>query len=177
MDTYDQGSLILSKSGVTDSSPQVSHSEEHHQYAVFSDVLVKIHGAKAVQYGDYLKTHGDETSQLFAMQHFCDIKRKYVRAKVFMERMARGEDVNFEELLDTYSDLAVYAIMGLQMAFHCMEKTEQADPYAGLQRVAPLPPSSMRMIGPEDDVRAVKSCMHGKLLTEECAECKDDIPF
>jgi len=175
MDTYDQGSLILSKSGVTDSSPQVSHSEEHHQYAVFSDVLVKIHGAKAVQYGDYLKTHGDETSQLFAMQHFCDIKRKYVRAKVFMERMARGEDVNFEDLLDTYSDLAVYAIMGLQMAFHCMEKTEQ--PEVQYHQWKPEAPSSMRMLGPEIDLRTAKACMHGKLLTEECADCKDDIPF
>lgn len=151
-----------------------SDSEEVFEFNSFANAMCSIHAAKAIHYGDYLKTHGDESVELFAVQHFCDIKRKYVRAKTFIERMTRGESVDFTDLLDTYSDLAVYAVMGLQMAFHCREKT-QVDSYAGLPRVAPCIASEVkdrRILGDSLDF-----CIHGSLLNVPCTHCDEGIPF
>lgn len=139
---------------------------ETKEFKELVDALQRIYAVKATHYGSYIATHGQDSPQLFATEHFCDIKRKYVRAKTFIERMTRGEVVDFTDLLDTYSDLAVYAIMGLQMAFHCREKMQppEPEPYAGLRRVEPIP----------SHINA--SCRHG--FSGFCQDCKDEeIPF
>lgn len=196
-DNYDKVSELLTRASVSDSSPQAS-TDEQHQFRMFADAMTQIHGAKAIHYGDYIKTHGSDTPQIFATEHYCDIKRKYVRAKTFVERMTRGEAVDFTDLLDTYSDLAVYAIMGLQMAFHCREKMDgvtlhnSRHPHSpgchcdlcrpdlhpgdyiedGVLKTGSYPPSG-RQPGAVPGM-----CVHGVLFTAECETCKDEeIPF
>lgn len=166
---FDQCRELEERASVIEGAPE-AETEEVHQFNYFCDSFKRIHAAKAVHYGDYIKTHGDETPQLFAVQHFCDIKRKYVRAKTFVERMTRGEQVDFTDLLDTYSDLAVYAIMGLQMAFHCREKMQ------------PELEGAKYYKGPGLDVPDTNRCYH-IYKDGKCIHCKhdqnldDDIPF
>lgn len=158
------------RAGVHEDAQEAS-TEECAEFNSLADTLCRIHAVKAIHYGDYLKTHGDETKELFATQHFCDIKRKYVRAKTFIERMTRGETVDFHDLLDTYSDLAVYAVMGLQMAFSVIEKEGS---YHGLQRVAPY-------VSETEPLSDRASCIHIYGKNGHCTYCgfdkNDDIPF
>lgn len=154
------------RAGVHEDAQEAS-TEECAEFNSLADTLCRIHAVKANHYGDYLKTHGDETKELFAVQHFCDIKRKYVRAKNFIERMTRGESVDFHDLLDTYSDLAVYAVMGLQMAFHCIEKDDTSGP------VAAAPNTSYCKhvwVGTDDASDTIRCVVCGDEKT-------DDIPF
>lgn len=197
---------LETRAGVYPDSPKAD-TDETQQFNMLVSCLMNIYSAKAVHYGSYIKTHGDDSPQLFAVEHFCDIKRKYVRAKTFIERMTRGELVDFTDLLDTYSDLAVYAVMGLQMVFHCREKMQgaQDEPYAGLSRVAPASPQSicahvfvkatnfdtpaacvicgieLEEKGKEGPIAVPGECVHDYGSSGNCIFCgydpKDDIPF
>ncbi len=81
-----------------------------------------IHKGKEVLYGSYLETHGDDPELFALMEHFADLKRKYIRAEHFMKKRMEGQDIELEELFDTYSDMAVYAAMGIDLIYHIMEK-------------------------------------------------------
>lgn len=171
---YEQIEELMRRASVVPEAPE-AETDEQQQFRALANALVSIHGAKAVHYGDYLKTHGDESVQLFAVQHFCDIKRKYVRAKTFIERMTRGEKIDFTDLLDTYSDLAVYAIMGLQMAFHCRDKSAYPEILNAKWEYATSLPD---VVPPGRSSGAHGCCSHGILYTSECSYCKEeDIPF
>lgn len=107
------------------------------------DALRDIHRGKEVLYGDYLKTHGSEPDQFFLTQHFCDLKRKYVRADNFIKRYIEDKNsISLDQLLDTYSDLAVYAIMGIQCINHVMERAQNSgfDVYKD-RTITPTPPT------------------------------------
>lgn len=86
------------------------------------DGMKLVHQGKEVLYGSYIKTHGDDPKLMALIQHFCDLKRKYVRAETFINKMANGENFPLEELLDTYGDLAVYGAMGIQMIWHLQKR-------------------------------------------------------
>ena len=86
---------------------------------VFDEILVTlrdIHRGKGVLYGDYIKTHGSAKLTMAAIQHFCDIKRKFVRAENIVNDLSEIRDeTRIRALLDTYCDMAVYAIMGIHL--------------------------------------------------------------
>ena len=88
------------------------------------DALKSIHTGKGVLYGSYLETHGSEPANFCLIQHFCDTKRKYVRAENFVKQRADGVEHDINELLDTYSDLAIYAIMGIQLINHLQQRRQ-----------------------------------------------------
>lgn len=84
--------------------------------------LGEIHSAKGKLYGNYIETHGSEPELMSLTQHFCDIKRKFVRAENYIRLRNEGDKIPLDDLLDTYSDLAVYGIMGLELIFHILER-------------------------------------------------------
>jgi hypothetical protein len=86
------------------------------------DALREIHKGKQVLYGNYLTTHGSDPLKFCLMEHYCDIKRKFVRAENFLKKVMDGQDIPMPELLDTYSDIAVYGALGVQLLFHLMER-------------------------------------------------------
>lgn len=105
--------LLFARAGL---KPRMTElGEEDKMFNAIAETLIAIHRGKEVLYGNYLETHGKEPPQFFLTQHFCDVKRKYVRAENFIRRYVQDKDsIPLEELLDTYSDIAVYAIMGIQ---------------------------------------------------------------
>ena len=114
--------LMRDMAGVTSTLAQAGPPNE--DFVAILEGMKDIHRAKTVLYGDYLKTHGSDP-QLFAlMEHFADIKRKYVRAENFMKLVMSGKDMSTDELFDTYSDLAVYAAMGVQLLIHLGERDQ-----------------------------------------------------
>jgi hypothetical protein len=89
--------------------------------------LGEIHSAKSKLYGDYMETHGSEPELMALTQHFCDIKRKFVRAENYIRLRNEGDKIPLDDLLDTYADLAVYGIMGLELIFHILERDYSED--------------------------------------------------
>lgn len=196
--SWDQQAELLRRASIHEDAREAD-TEETSQFNYMLEAIKRIHHVKALGYGDYIKTHGDESKELFATQHFCDIKRKYVRAKNFIERMTRGETVDFHDLLDTYSDLAVYAVMGLQMAFHVIEKEDgvtlfnakhphaigclcdicRPDLHPGDYMVEHCLRQGIRLPSGRKPGRfGSDACVHGVHYHSECAVCKDEeIPF
>ena len=87
-----------------------------------------IHRGKEVLYGEYMQTHGGDPTKFALMEHFADVKRKYVRAENFLKMTLNDKEIDIWELFDTYCDMAVYAAMGVQLVLHITEreKDEQA---------------------------------------------------
>lgn len=94
-------------------------------FEAITEAMIQIHRGKEVLYGNYLKTHGSEPAKFSLIQHFCDTKRKYVRAENFIKLHSEDKAPSLEQLMDTYSDLAVYAIMGVQLVFHLMAREDK----------------------------------------------------
>ncbi len=114
--------MMRDRAGVTSMLAQASPPSE--DFVAILEGMKDIHRAKTILYGNYIKTHGSDP-QLFAlMEHFSDIKRKYVRAEHFMKLVMSGKDMSTDELFDTYSDLAVYAAMGVQLLIHLGERDQ-----------------------------------------------------
>lgn len=91
----------------------------------FTDILggmSYVHQGKEVLYGKYLETHGSDPEMFALMEHFADIKRKFVRAEQFMKKRMDGKDISIDELFDTYSDLAIYGALGVQLVQHLIER-------------------------------------------------------
>lgn len=113
-------SLLLRRAGLT--VDEVSKGKSDPSFENLMNVLSDIHRGKEVLYGSYLETHGSEPENFCLVSHFCDMKRKYVRAENIVKIKSEGGDVGLIELLDTYSDLAVYAVMGVQMIIHLQQR-------------------------------------------------------
>lgn len=96
----------------------VEMGREDFEFNLITLAMRKIHRGKEVLYGNYLHTHGNDPEKFALMEHFCDVKRKYVRAESFLKATMEGRDIPLDELLDTYADMAVYAVMGIQMILH-----------------------------------------------------------
>ena len=78
-----------------------------------------VHRGKENIYGNYLETHDDEEIATRLLQHFFDVKRKYIRASNFLAKNPMNLDkIDCTQLLDTYMDLAIYSVMGVQLLLH-----------------------------------------------------------
>lgn len=116
-------SVLVGRAGLTKQDVAMGKPDE-----VFENILealVQIHRGKEVLYGNYMETHGSEPENFCLIQHFCDLKRKYVRAENFVKLKAEGKPLDLNQLVDTYSDLAVYAAMGIQLTYHLMDERKK----------------------------------------------------
>ena len=91
------------------------------EFVAIVEKLISVHAGKSLLYGDYIDNR-DEKDSVAIFEHYNDIKRKFIRVENFYTRTVIGEQVDIKELIDTYTDLAVYSILGLQLIFHIMEK-------------------------------------------------------
>ena len=112
--------LLVQRAGLTPADVEMGKPD--FQFESILRGLVDIHRGKEVLYGNYMETHGSEPENFCLVQHFCDTKRKYVRAENFVKLKSDGKDLDLMQLLDTYSDLAVYAAMGIQLTLHLIER-------------------------------------------------------
>lgn len=119
--------LLLKRAGLSEAD--VAAGRTDNLFNDIADILKDIHKGKEVLYGDYLITHGSDSDKLFLLQHFCDLKRKYVRYENYSKRVLENKDVDIYELLDTLSDLAVYSIMGLQMVDELLKREQERKDY------------------------------------------------
>lgn len=110
--------LLVKRAGLT--ADVLAKGETDAEFGAILGALAAIRSGKEVLYGDYIVTHGSSPTAL--IEHYCDVKRKFVRAQGFMERRMRGEQIALEELVDTYSDLAVYSALGIKLLLHLMAK-------------------------------------------------------
>lgn len=94
-----------------------------HEFLKVLHGLEQIHNGKGVLYGNYLETHGQGNELLCLTEHFCDMKRKYIRADHYIKQRFNDNNLPLTELLKSYSDLAVYAMLGLQLVFKKMEES------------------------------------------------------
>lgn len=114
--------MLLSRSGLTEQLINAGKPDE--AFSRICSALEDIHKGKEVLYGEYLITHGSDPTLFALIEHFCDIKRKYVRAEHFVKGVSAGVQFDLHELLDTYCDTAVYAIMGIQLVLHLKQRDE-----------------------------------------------------
>ena len=111
---------MVSRAGLThELVDKGSDDNEFHQILQGMKLIRK---GKEVLYGNYIETHGSDPTNFALMEHFADLKRKYVRAEHFMKLTMSGGDIDINELFDTYSDMAVYAAMGIQLIEHLIER-------------------------------------------------------
>ena len=115
---------MLERSGLTMEFIQTGLDDSN--FRSILEGMQLIYKGKSVLYGNYIETHGSNPTPFALMEHFADLKRKYIRAEHFMKRTLSGEKIDILELLDTYSDMAVYAAIGVQLIFHLEEKDGHA---------------------------------------------------
>lgn len=116
---------LIKKSGLT--TDQIYKQSVDFQFGAILHTLQKIHTGKAVLYGDYIKTHGNQNDLLCLMQLFADMKRKWLRFENWID-IATDENqqtLSQDELLDTFSDLAVYSVMAIQMLDYLEKKRNE----------------------------------------------------
>ena len=111
--------ILLERSGL--SERDVMEGKIDITFELIATMLTKIHQGKSVLYGDYIKTHADDNYKLGFTQHYCDIKRKWVRYDNFIRLLSDDKYPDRLELVDTLADMAVYAIIGLQLIDHYNE--------------------------------------------------------
>lgn len=118
--TFDD--FLVKRSGLTDE--EIAKGKPDLNFERILKGLCDIHRGKEALYGNYLETHGKDPDAFFLTQHFCDLKRKYVRAENFIKQFdPKDKDgIQLEQLIDTYSDMAVYAVMGIQAVFHIINR-------------------------------------------------------
>lgn len=113
--------FLIERAGLTQET--ISKGSFDAEFETILGALIDIHRGKEVLYGNYIKTHGSEPETFSIVQHFCDMKRKYIRAENFVKIKSEKEfDIDLVELIDTYSDLAVYAAMGVQLLIHLKQR-------------------------------------------------------
>lgn len=77
------------------------------------EALLDIHRIKGQVYGDYVRNKFQEGKDTALFAHFIDIQRKFMRAKNINIMLMKGQHHDRDDLFDTYSDLAVYSILGI----------------------------------------------------------------
>lgn len=116
---------LIKRAGLT--IDMVEKGKRDHYFEEILDGLEMVHRGKEVLYGRYLEIHGSDPQMFALMEHFADLKRKYVRAEHFMKHSMEGVEIDILELYDTYTDMAVYAAMGVQLIEHLMERENAPD--------------------------------------------------
>jgi hypothetical protein len=120
---------LVERSGLT--SDIILRSQPDLYFKAILEAMETIKNGKEVLYGDYMQVHGGDPELFALMEHFADVKRKFVRAQEYMKKRANGADIAMVELLDTYIDMAVYGALGVRLVAHLMErKTPYAKPAA-----------------------------------------------
>ena len=117
--------ILLARAGIT---PElIAAGAEDVPFDQIMDALMDIHKGKSALYGNYMETHGakDDPELFCLMEHYCDIRREWLRAENFIKKSAAGEDIALEELLDTFSDMAVYSALGIQLVFKLMARKDE----------------------------------------------------
>ena len=117
---------LISRAGL--SKEMVALGKGDQQFSEILAALEAIHKGKQALYGNYLETHGADPLKFCLMEHYGDIKRKFVRSENFMKKLMDGKDIPLSELLDTYSDIAVYGALGVQLILHLMERQNASAP-------------------------------------------------
>lgn len=114
--------LLLKRAGITHELLNAGKSDD--LFAEILSAMKAIHRGKEALYGNYMETHGNDPTNFALMEHFCDIKRKFVRADGFIKKRMEGNNIDLKEMLDTYSDIAVYGAIGVQLVIHLMEREQ-----------------------------------------------------
>lgn len=113
---------LLKRAGITDELLAASKKPDV-EFEEIVDTLKLIHQGKAVLYGNYIESHKNDGDLLMLVEHYADLKRKYVRVDNFVKKMVNeGEKISYEEQLDSFSDLAVYSLLGIQVALYLRKK-------------------------------------------------------
>jgi hypothetical protein len=105
-------------------SPGTSTAEA---IAQFGEALVAaevIFAAKTAQYGLFTD-HRDADPSMGFFEQFTDLSRKYTRLRQFARARIAGEPRPFKEVVDTCSDLAVYALMMTILAHRYSETFDE----------------------------------------------------
>lgn len=103
--------------------------EKGNDDALFDNIIEAfkhIHRGKGFLYGDYLKGIDEKPELRALLGNFLDLERKFVRANNIINLLADGQKIELEQLLDTYSDLGVYAAMSVGLVFHLIKKNTPA---------------------------------------------------
>ncbi len=112
---------LIEKSGLT--QKEIDSGTNDEDIRIIMDALLEIRQGKEFLHGNYVNTHGQDDYKYALMQHFMDTKRKYLRADHFIKKLiSEGEDPDIELLYDTYADLALYAILGVQLVKHLEQR-------------------------------------------------------
>jgi len=124
--------LMIERAGL--SSSILSHGTSDPTFDLVLQGIRQIHNGKEVLYGSYMETHGSDPTLFALMEHFADIKRKFVRAETFLKKNMSGQKIGLVELFDTYVDIAVYGALGVQLLAHLMtrelnEQTRSTDKF------------------------------------------------
>jgi hypothetical protein len=110
--------VLLKRAGLT--ADLIARGKSDPEFSAILSALEAIHRGKEVLYGNYLETHGASPTAL--VEHYADVKRKWVRVQNFVAKRLNGEKLDYHELMDTFSDMAVYSIMGIQLLRLLIEK-------------------------------------------------------
>lgn len=123
--TDDEFDLLFKRAGIDTLKDFGGTSDDI--FRSITNVILDIHGDKSFLYGNYIETHGNDPELMCLFEHFSDLKRKFVRAENYIRKRADGVNIDIEELLDTYLDLAVYGALGVQLILHLRRRQSKAD--------------------------------------------------
>jgi hypothetical protein len=86
------------------------------------EMINDIKFAKEHEYGDYVANQmATSSSRLSIFGHFVNIRRKFMRAEHIVEKIVDREATP-DALIDTYVDMAVYALLGVQLAYELKQR-------------------------------------------------------
>lgn len=122
MEPYD---TLIERAGLTQDLINMGSADEGFKDIV--QAMLAIHKGKEVLYGNYMETHGSDPKYFALMEHYADVKRKFVRADNYLKKALAGADIDIMELLDTYCDIAVYGAIGVQLVLHLKERENARD--------------------------------------------------
>lgn len=107
--------LIRKKAGLSASAPFVDNFSSPFGRVMLA--LADVKQAKELEYGDYVaKQKLVKPLRMAMFDHFVNIRRKFVRAEHIVNRIVDRE-TGTDDLIDTYADMAVYCILGIQLAY------------------------------------------------------------
>ena len=122
MDEHEIKDYLLKRAGLTKEDSLSGPLDSTFDEIAFA--LCDVRQGKEKLYGNYIENNGGEPEVFCLVQHFCDIKRKFVRAENITKLKSEGKEVDLEHLIDTYADLAVYSMIGIQLIMHLMERNQ-----------------------------------------------------
>lgn len=91
-----------------------SNTQPRERFLEIINGFASIHQGKSEHYGDYIASLDlDNTPEAMTLAHLhSDIKRKWTRLdSLIKKRVAGGCNIDFDDLIDTLSDMGVYSAM------------------------------------------------------------------